>query len=127
MRRKVDVYQYRCSTMSGSLELYDSNIHGKMIPGSQYSASKEGDIWSLVMNKPRIMKQCMSTTGYPMVSLWIDGRKKTKKTHQYIAQAWLGDRPEGMQVCHNDGVRTNNSVENLRYDTPKSNYLKETE
>ena len=41
--------------------------------------------------------------------------------HTLIALAFLGPRPNGLWVCHNDGVPTNNRAENLRYDTPTSN------
>jgi hypothetical protein len=35
--------------------------------------------------------------------------------------AFIGPRPDGMSVCHNDGDLLNNHYTNLRYDTPKAN------
>jgi hypothetical protein len=43
------------------------------------------------------------------------------RVHIVIAQTFLGERPEGMHVCHNDGDCTNNHLSNLRYDTPSGN------
>lgn len=38
-----------------------------------------------------------------------------------VAAAFIGPRPSGQQVCHNDGNNQNNTVVNLRYDTPSGN------
>jgi hypothetical protein len=35
--------------------------------------------------------------------------------------AHVGPRPDGMQVCHNNGLRTDNRLSNLRYDTASGN------
>ena len=43
--------------------------------------------------------------------------------HQLIALAFIGPRPEGKEVCHNDGDPTNNRADNLRYDTRTNNIL----
>ena len=43
--------------------------------------------------------------------------------HQIIACTFLGPRPDGLDVCHNDGDPTNNRPSNLRYDTRTNNIL----
>ena len=43
--------------------------------------------------------------------------------HRLVALAFLGPRPEGMDICHNDGNPTNNQADNLRYDTRTNNIL----
>ena len=35
--------------------------------------------------------------------------------------AFVGPCPDGMEACHNDGNPANNNLENLRWDTHKSN------
>lgn len=47
--------------------------------------------------------------------------KVTSFVHTLVAAAFLGPRPEGMQVRHADGDRTNNTLGNLCYGTPKDN------
>lgn len=59
--------------------------------------------------------------GYLWVSLSANGRMKNKLIHRLVAEAFLGSQPEGMQVAHNDGSRTNNAVGNLRWDTASAN------
>lgn len=41
--------------------------------------------------------------------------------HALVAAAFLGPRPEGMQVAHADGDRHNAHLSNLRYATPLEN------
>lgn len=42
--------------------------------------------------------------------------------HRLVALAFIGDPPDGMQVCHCDGDAFNNKPENLRYDTSAANH-----
>jgi len=41
--------------------------------------------------------------------------------HRAVLLAFVGPCPEGMVSCHNDGTRYNNRLDNLRWDTIKSN------
>ncbi len=50
-----------------------------------------------------------------------DGRNRQIGIHALIAYAFIGPRPDGMQVCHNDGNNQNNHVSNLRYGTQAEN------
>ncbi len=44
-----------------------------------------------------------------------------KDIHSLVAAAFLGPRPDGMEVCHNNGDARDNRLENLRYDTRSAN------
>lgn len=41
--------------------------------------------------------------------------------HHMVAEAFIGSRPDGAQICHNNGDPTDSRLENLRYDTPSGN------
>lgn len=41
--------------------------------------------------------------------------------HQLIARTFLGEPPPKKEVCHNNGVSTDNRLSNLRYDTRQAN------
>lgn len=41
--------------------------------------------------------------------------------HALVALAFIGPRPEGMEVAHGDGDKQNNAFRNLRYATPLEN------
>ena len=62
-------------------------------------------------------------TGYPFVSLHNHGECQVRTVHSLVAETFIGTRPEGMEVCHNDGDRTNNHLDNLRYGTSSDNNL----
>ena len=60
-------------------------------------------------------------TGYAQVQLYPDGTEKHKYIHRLVLEAFVGPCPQGMEACHNDGDRKNNSVDNLRWDTKRGN------
>ena len=45
----------------------------------------------------------------------------TQTCHKLVAYAWLGPRPEGMEIDHLNGDIRNYSVTNLQYVTPAEN------
>lgn len=71
----------------------------------------------------RIMRQSVRKNGYLCVSLWRDGVRQSCLVHHLVAAAFIGSRPRGMHVCHNNSDRTDNRLLNLRYDTPRGNAL----
>lgn len=72
--------------------------------------------------RERVLKTSPSTSKeYPAVNLCKEGICKPKYVHVLVAQAFLGERPAGMQVCHNEKGVSNPSSTNLRYDTPVGN------
>ena len=61
-------------------------------------------------------------SGHARVRLVLeDGTKVTRCVHSLVAEAFIGQRPTGLQVCHWDGDPTNNWVGNLRYDSAAAN------
>lgn len=86
----------------------------------KYEVSNDGRVRSLYYGGKEL-KPYTQPYGHQEVKL-----RKDKKTHAttvgvLVASAFIGPRPEGLMVCHNDGDPTNNSVENLRWDTQASN------
>lgn len=59
--------------------------------------------------------------GYLIVKLKDKGRKRSAYIHHLVAEHFIGPRPDGAEVAHWDGDKSNNSVSNLRYATPKEN------
>lgn len=92
-----------------------------------YEVSSEGDVRSLARNdakgRPvmgRMMKASMAGR-YPSVPLCRNGIRRTTAVHIIVAAAFLGPRPHGMGVAHNDGDVSNARLSNLRYATHKEN------
>lgn len=76
-----------------------------------------------LLGTPRAKKVHAASTGYLSVTLQKpDGNRCGKYTvHTLVALAFLGPRPEGMQVAHADGNRLNARLDNLRYATADEN------
>jgi len=70
--------------------------------------------------KSKILKHAPSSN-YPSVSLWKDMVCVQKLVGHLVMLTFVGERPEGMEVCHKDGVPRNSRLDNLYYGTPKQN------
>ena len=73
--------------------------------------------------KGNILRTPLNQRGYQVVNLCIHGKCQIRTVHSLIAETFIGTRPEGMEVCHSDGNKTNNRVDNLRYGTSSENKL----
>jgi NUMOD4 motif/HNH endonuclease len=69
----------------------------------------------------RILKPQPGTSGYQFVMLYRDQVPYDRMIHTLVAEAFLGPRPEGMQVCHGPNGKHDNRASELRYDTPAGN------
>jgi hypothetical protein len=49
------------------------------------------------------------------------GVRRNLRGHVMVAFAFLGRRKKGMHICHYDDIKTNNRLDNLRYDTVSNN------
>ena len=64
---------------------------------------------------------CPGIDRYSNLVLYKDGVKHSCRVHRLVAHAFLGECPAGMEVCHNDGDKTNDDACNLRYGTRREN------
>jgi hypothetical protein len=72
--------------------------------------------------KPGLMKQSLSVRGYYRFKLAApDGTFKHRFVHNLMAQAFLPNPGRHASVCHNNGVKTDNRMENLRWDSQHGN------
>ena len=69
----------------------------------------------------RILSSCGDGRGYLFVGLSINGTRRHYRVHRLVAVAFLGTCPEGKEVNHKDGNKTNNYLENLEYMTRSEN------
>ena len=75
-----------------------------------------GRTFPSVIRQPQIEPR-----GYVIATLSVDGVQVSKSVHVAVATAFLGPRPEGMHVAHNDGDPSNPRLDNLRFATPSEN------
>ena len=74
-----------------------------------------------------LVPQRVGITGYYIVSLYLDKKVKTRKTHQLVAMAFLGHIPCGYKlvVDHINNDPLDNRVENLQIVTHRYNTSKD--
>lgn len=70
--------------------------------------------------QPKILKTSVSH-GYQVVGLWRRNRQKLSRVHRLMLEAFVGPCPDGMEACHGNGDRSDNRLDNLRWDTSGSN------
>lgn len=107
-------------------------VEWKEIPGYEgYYINEAGNVYSRrgrFKNTPKLLKQTLQN-GYPSVSLYKTGNKgsgsgDTVYVHRLLAEAYIPkDSEEKNCVNHKDGVKTNNSLENLEWVTKAENNL----
>lgn len=61
--------------------------------------------------------------GHLSVALYVDGARRDFLVHYLVLVTFVGPRPEGMEGCHWNDIATDNSLENLRWDTRSANIL----
>jgi len=97
----------------------------KGIPGyDSYEVSDTGLLRSTKLSKaPRILNGSVSTDGYVTYMLIGDEDPKNDRVPVYaqslVLEMWVGERPEGMWANHIDDNPGNNSIENLKWSSPK--------
>lgn len=69
----------------------------------------------------RILKQGNNGKGYPMVVLYKDAKAKTCKVHRLVAQGFIPNPENLQQVDHINAVRSDNSINNLRWASASTN------
>lgn len=68
----------------------------------------------------RILRPSVNSKGYLRVNLC--GSRKWYSCHSLVAAAFIGPRPEGLEINHIDGDKTNNHADNLEYVTSSENH-----
>ena len=80
--------------------------------------------WGTHRVRSRILRPRVNVRqGYLMVALYKDRVRRDIAIHVLVAAAWHGPRPDGMDVCHANDIKTDNRPENLRYGTRSENLL----
>lgn len=70
---------------------------------------------------PRILSTPPGSDGYPFFNARVGGKTISMRVHQCVALAFLGPVPEGQEVRHKNGVRSDCRLDNLEYGTRTRN------
>lgn len=88
---------------------------------TDYQVSSLGRVRSLKLGTVRVLRPGIHERGYHHYSLCIGNRTLTRSAHVMVLSAFVGPRPEGMQIRHLDGDPANNALANLAYGTAEQN------
>lgn len=68
-----------------------------------------------------IVKQLISNNGYPKVNLTKKGKRSQRNIHRIVLRAFRGEPEHGQYACHNNGIKLDCRLSNLRWDSAKGN------
>ena len=64
-----------------------------------------------------------AASGYARIRLHNEQGHKFENVARIVLSAFICKCPEGMEACHNNGNKTDNQLDNLRWDTRKGNFV----
>lgn len=85
-----------------------------------YRVSDDGDVQRVKTRSGTCAGTLLkhNTSGrYHRVTLWNRTIRRDCYVHRLVLESFVGECPEGMEGCHNDGDKSNNRLGNLRWDT----------
>ena len=109
------------------------SVEFKKIPVCEgYCVGDNGTIWSrwrsngkgFELGRQYRQLKFGNSRGYLFVRLKrTDGLYVTWYVHRLVLDVFIGNCPDNMEGCHNDGNKANNNLSNLRWDTKNNNML----
>ena len=112
----------------------------RSVPGYEglYEVSNFGNVKSLereflikgkypAIVKEKILRQSLNGSGYYLVSLYKDGKRKPFMLHTLVAMTFLGHKPDGYKIVvdHIDNNKLNNNLTNLQLISQRDNSSKD--
>lgn len=90
---------------------YQINENGE-IKSVDRTIKKKNGVWTL---KGKPLRANIATNGYKYVVLSKDGKTKTCYIHRMMAETFLNEEHDGLEVNHINGIKTDNRLENLEW------------
>ncbi len=88
-----------------------------------YMVDENGTVVSLKKGKWKVLKGGIDNHGYPRVDLFKNGNRTPRNVHSIVAEVFLGPKPEGMEVNHINGCKSDCYLGNLEYCSHKENTI----
>jgi hypothetical protein len=113
-----------CTQIPKEIKLNDGEKIRLIDGQSHYWVTSHGRVFSGQRKGVRSTRELNPSPAKPLykaVQIPLNGKRTPVYIHHIVAHAFIGPRPEGMYVAHEDGDCHNNTVENLRYVTPAEN------
>lgn len=69
-----------------------------------------------------LVKPFQMSNGYLCVNLTKSGVRQQRTVHSLVLISFAGEPPRGQECCHNNGIRSDCRLSNLRWDTRSANH-----
>ncbi|ARM70701.1 HNH endonuclease [Mycobacterium phage Soul22] len=116
----VDATQEQWRPVVGYEGMYEVSDLGRVRSVDRCVVTKSGPR----TYRGRLLHQHPDGRGYLRASLSRVGDKpRMFKVHRLVLEAFVGPRPGNLSGCHNNGINTDNRLENLRWDSHTENML----
>lgn len=73
--------------------------------------------------REKILTPCVGHNGYYFVRLYGNGKYSNRRINRLVAEAFIPTNDYSLEVNHKNGVKTDNSIENLEWCTRSENTL----
>lgn len=93
----------------------------KIFRNTQYVVNERGDIVNTKFG--RKLMPSLDKRGYLRVTLSINKKAKAFQVHRIVAELFIPNTNNQLQVNHIDGIKTNNNYSNLEWCTGSENIL----
>lgn len=106
---------------------YDSTVEYHEIPGFPgYKVGSDGTVWSQWRGRKmglewRQKKTPPDVKGRPRVGISRGRKFFNFKVCTLILSSFVGPQPVGMECCHENDIKSDNRLTNLRWDTARAN------
>jgi len=87
---------------------------------NRYTVDKSGNVYC---NKnKKYLKSTINSQGYVTVSLFINNKWKCLYVHRLVAEAFIPNPENKLTVNHRNGIKTDNNLNNLEWNTYSENH-----
>ena len=86
-----------------------------------YFVNESGDVFSTKKGSIKKLKGNNAAKGYLQVCIWNNNKAKFVYVHRLVAQTFIPNPYNKPEVNHKNGIKTDNRLENLEWNTSKEN------
>lgn len=98
-----------------------ANKQTAVIKGTNYEIHCDGTLINLKTGNLR--KWTKDTNGYMRCMIWTDGKNTTISQHRILAEYFIENPENKLQVNHKNGIKHDNRLENLEWVTQSENAI----
>lgn len=90
-----------------------ANIEKEINGCPKYTINRYGEVFSIKFNRRKKLNTWINYTGYLEVGFSVNNRRFKKRIHRLLAEHYLSDWDNALEVNHINGIKTDNRLENL--------------